>query len=175
MISIRTKINIARIVIGIVLIFGLIIWLLNFYKDISAFEMFYGKKLTFGLTIKLMYHARTFLNPFIILLAAVGFFISKPIGWVLTSSIFTYLLTFVCLIGLLTDNMDWYYYLTGLITIGLIGLMNQKGIIEFHKIKKINLLTLNLTAIVTGLVFTYLWGYFSLNTGENYLDIIYNK
>ncbi|WP_321347054.1 hypothetical protein [uncultured Draconibacterium sp.] len=173
--TLNSKINFARLTIGIVLLIGLIKIFLNIYNDFSTFEILYGKKLTLGLELKLIYNARTFLYPLILLLAILGFFMRRPLGWILTTNAFTFLLALIYLIFLPADNLEWYYYLTGILPIGLIVLMNQKQIVDFYKINKPNLLTLNMLVIVTGLAFAFLWGHFSLNPGENHLDIIYGK
>ena len=167
--------NKARILIGFILLTLLTLWTIQSYKEATDFELFHNKELTFGLAMKLMYHSRSFLTPLIIILSIVGFFITKPIGWILTNSIFAYVFAVTCFIAMPTDNVDWYLYLLGIIPIGLIALFNGTKTLDFYKIKKTDLMTYNLVVIVLGMGFAFLWGYFLLNPGNNIVEIIYGK
>lgn len=174
--NIKLKIiNSTHILIGLILLFVFIFLTINIYQELSSFKNFYDKELTIELIFKIFYYTRSFLHPTIILLALIGFFISRPIGWVLINNLFVYFLVLSCFIVLPIMNAIWYMYLIAVIPISLILLMQTSKNLDFHKIKRENLLTLNLAAIVLGLLFSILYGYFKLNPGLSLQDIISNQ
>lgn len=153
----------------------LVFWIIKIYKETVDFELFHGKMLTFGLAIKLMYHTRTFLAPLIIILFVVGFFIKRPIGWIFTNSIFACVFALIYFIFLPTNNDFSYFYLLGIIPVGLIAINNTTKALDFYKIERTNLFIYNLVVIVLGMGFAFLLGYFSIHKGDNVFEIIYGK
>lgn len=169
------KTTIIRIIIGMILLVGLIRLLLVIYEGYADFGILYDKKLTVGIALKMMYYSRSFFFPMVLLLALIGFFTYKPMGWILIVSFFTFFLAFMYLISFPLNNYSWHYYFFGLIPVCLITLMNQRGILKFYNIRKEHILTINLIAIVLGLIFTFLWGYLTMYPGKGVFEVIYGN
>ena len=157
-------INPMRILIGLILISVFLFFSYNIYQELSDLKTFTENELTFEYILKIVNFKRAFIHPFVILLALIGFFISRPIGWIFINNLFIYFLIITCLILLPVSNSSWYIYLIALIPIGLILLMHSFKILNFYKIKKGNILTINLIVIILGLLFSILFGYSFLNS-----------
>lgn len=156
-----------RKIIGYILFSILVLWSLYYYGQLIDFERSSGIRMTFLLTIKLIYYTRTFLNPILILVAILGFFISKPFGWFLTYNIFSYSLALLSLVLLPLYEKEWFYYLFILIPLVFIAVMNEKSIVVYYRIKNPDLFTMNLISIISGMLFAYLWWYFRIHPNEN--------
>jgi hypothetical protein len=141
--------------------------------EIKEFKFIYGRELTFGLAVKLIYHAKTFLNPLIIGLAIFGLIVPKRISWILVSNIFVYFIAIITIIILPTEDEKLIPLIFVFVAAGLLGLMNLKETRDFYQLEKKDLLTFNLFALTIGLCFALLKGYFIVNPGPSIYEILY--
>jgi len=156
------SLNKTRGLIGIILLAALLLWLFKTYEEVIDYKSFVNNDLTFSLALKLMYNSGALINPTILLLAILGFFTPKPIGWILINNMFASFFVAVCLIIMPTSNAAWIDYSIGLVPVGIIVLMHGSKTLYFYGIKRTDLLTFNLIVVVSGLALGILWGYIVL-------------
>lgn len=168
------KLNLTRILVGLILITILSIILFRFVNEIRTFDEYYGKKLTLSLATELIFNARTFIRPIIISIALIGLFIPKKIGWVLVNQFFVYAICFVVFVVIPSSDKLFIPIVICLFPIGVYFLMQGKKTLNYYGIEKKDLLTWNLISVVLGMGTAFVNSYFMLHVGKSIYDILYS-
>lgn len=102
------KTKITRYIIGLLLLVFLIFWIVKTIQELKEFKVFHGFSMNFIQVLKSMFYSNNIIKHIMLLLAILGFFILRPLGWILISNLFYFYAFQWIFITLLAYSEHWY-------------------------------------------------------------------
>lgn len=163
---------ILRLIIGLVLLSLIILnisWIIDYFHSLKFAQ---GIEMNFIKSIKTIFYLTYLVTPILYFLSIFGYVYRKLIGWITLSNLFYFLLFDIFFIRIPSYSASWTDYLSLLIPLSLIAIMNLKVMRQIYKVNNRMIIVANLASILTSLIFVFVSGYLKLNYDLHMFEII---
>ncbi len=164
--------NNARIIVFITLLTISIFGLIHHFDQLNHIELHYGVDLEFVNELELVIKTGSFFVPLILLVALLGFIVPYKLGWIMTNTYFTYVLTRHIVLTIPVEEFNLLLFIPCIVFVVYIIIMHSAQFAKFHKIKRSQLLTLNLLTIALGLGYAFMQAYYNMHFSQKLMEII---